>query len=167
MTDCGNRNAGTRNVSLACDILRQRFGDRFLTGKSIREQHAHTTTYLTNQPPDAVVMAESTEDVSWIVNVCAEHRCPVVPFGAGSSLEGQLNAPAGGISIDMAKLDSIIKVDQDDLTVTVQPGVKRIALNEYLRDTGLFSLLIPVLMPVLVVWHRHVLRGLMQCVTAL
>ena len=138
MTDSDSRDTGTRNVSLACDILRQRFGDRFLTGNSIREQHAHTTTYLTNQPPDAVVMAESAEDVSWIVSVCTEHRCPVVPFGAGSSLEGQLNAPAGGISIDMAKMDSIIKVDQDDLTVTVQPGVKRIALNEYLRDTGLF-----------------------------
>ena len=127
-----------RDVSLAMGILKQRFGDKFLTGDSIREQHGHTTTYLTNQPPDAVVYAQSAEDVRWVVQVCAEHRCPVIAFGAGSSLEGQLNAPAGGVSIDMSELNQIIKVDQDDLTVTVQPGVKRVALNEYLRDTGLF-----------------------------
>ena len=119
-------------------ILKQRFGDKFLTGDSIREQHGHTTTYLTNQPPDAVVYAQSSDDVQWVVQVCAEHRCPVIAFGAGSSLEGQLNAPAGGISIDMSELNKIVKVNQDDLTVTVQPGVKRVALNEFLRDTGLF-----------------------------
>ena len=127
-----------RDISLAMGILKQRFGDKFLTGDSIREQHGHTTTYLTNQPPDAVVYAQSSDDVQWVVQVCAEHRCPVIAFGAGSSLEGQLNAPAGGISIDMSELNKIVKVNQDDLTVTVQPGVKRIALNEFLRDTGLF-----------------------------
>lgn len=127
-----------RDISLATQILQQRFGDRFLTGDSICEQHGHTTTYLKNQPPDAVVMAQSAEDVQWVVKVCAEHRCPVIAFGAGSSLEGQLNAPAGGISIDLSAMDQIIKVDQDDLTVTMQPGVKRVALNEHLRDTGLF-----------------------------
>ena len=127
-----------RDISLATGILKQRFGDRFLTGDSIRKQHGHTTTYLANQPPDAVVYAQSSEDVQQIVEVCAEHRCPVIAFGAGSSLEGQLNAPAGGISIDMSKLNKIIQVDQEDLTVTVQPGVTRVALNEFLRDTGLF-----------------------------
>ncbi len=127
-----------RDISLAMGVLKQRFGDRFLTGDSIREQHAHTTTYLTNQPPDAVVYAQTAEDVQRVVQVCAEYRCPVIAFGAGSSLEGQLNAPAGGISIDMSELNKIIKVNQDDLTVTVQPGVKRVALNEFLRDTGLF-----------------------------
>ena len=127
-----------RDNWLAIHIVKQLFGDKFLTGDSIREQHAHTTTYLANQPPDAVVYVQSAEDVQWVVQVCAEHRCPVIAFGAGSSLEGQLNAPAGGVSIDMSELNKIIKVDQDDLTVTVQPGVKRIALNEFLRDTGLF-----------------------------
>ena len=127
-----------RNNALALEILRQRFGEKLLTGESIREQHAHTTTYLSNQPPDAVVFAQSAEEVKWVVEVCAAHRCPVIPFGAGSSLEGQLNAPEGGISIDLSALDKIIKVDEEDLTVTVQPGVKRIALNEHLRDTGLF-----------------------------
>lgn len=127
-----------RNVSLALGILQQRFGDKLLTGDSIRQQHGHTTTYLKNQPPDAVVFAQSSEDVKWVVEVCAEHRCPVIAFGVGSSLEGQLNAPEGGISIDMSALNQIVSVDEDDLTVTVQPGVTRVALNEHLRDTGLF-----------------------------
>lgn len=127
-----------RDVPLALSILKQRFGDKLLAGESIREQHAHTTTYIPNQPPDAVVFAQTAEDVRWVVEVCAEHRCPVVPFGAGSSLEGQLNAPLGGISIDLSALNQIVSVDEDDLTVTVQPGVTRIALNEHLRDTGLF-----------------------------
>ena len=127
-----------RNISLVTEILRQRFGERFHSGASIREQHAHTTTYIRNQPPDAVVFAESSEDVRWIVGVCEQHSCPVIAFGTGSSLEGQLNAPDGGISIDMAQMKDIVEVHQEDLTVTVQPGVTRKALNEYLRDTGLF-----------------------------
>lgn len=135
-------NAGSgladRNVSMASDILKQRFGDRFQSGASVCEQHAHTLTYLQNQPPDAVVFAQSAEDVAWIVQVCAEHRCPVIPFGVGSSLEGQLNAPSGGISIDLSQMNEVIEVHPQDLTVTVQPGVTRKALNVYLRDTGLF-----------------------------
>jgi len=132
------KNNSDRNIELALGILRQRFGDRFHTGQSIREQHGHTTTYIENQPPDAVVMAQSAEDVAWVVDVCAGHKCPVIAFGAGSSLEGQLNAPAGGVCVDISAMDKVLRVDQDDLTVTVQPGVKRIALNEHLRDTGLF-----------------------------
>jgi D-lactate dehydrogenase (cytochrome) len=127
-----------RDIKLATDILRQRFGDRLLTGNSIREQHAHTTTYLPNQPPDSVVYAENADDVSWIVGVCAEHGCPVIPFGAGSSLEGQLNAPEGGVSIDMSHMNQVVEIHPEDLTVTVQPGITRKALNAQLRDTGLF-----------------------------
>ncbi len=127
-----------RDVLLAKSILQQRFGDKLLAGVSVREQHGHTTTYIPNQPPDAVVFAQSAEDVKWVVEVCAQHRCPVIAFGAGSSLEGQLNAPEGGICIDLSALNQIISVDEDDLTVTVQPGVTRVALNEHLRDTGLF-----------------------------
>ena len=127
-----------RNIELALGVLQQRFGDRFHTGQSMREQHGHTTTYIDNQPPDAVVMAESSDDVAWVVEVCAEYRCPVIAFGAGSSLEGQLNAPAGGVSIDTSAMDKVIRIDRDDLSVTLQPGVKRVALNEHLRDSGLF-----------------------------
>lgn len=127
-----------RDISLASEILKQRFGDRFHTGDSIREQHAHTLTYLQNQPPDAVVFAQSADDIKWIVQVCAEHCCPIIPFGAGSSLEGQLNAPAGGVSIDLSQMNEVLEVHAEDLTVTVQPGITRKALNTYLRDTGLF-----------------------------
>ena len=126
------------NIALASDILKQRFGDRFQVGASVREQHAHTLTYIENQPPDAVVFAQSANDIAWIVQVCAQHKCPVIPFGAGSSLEGQLNAPAGGISIDVSQMNEVIDIHPDDLTVTVQPGITRKALNVWLRDTGLF-----------------------------
>lgn len=130
--------AKERNISLAGEILRQRFGERFQTGDSIREQHAHTLTYLGNQPPDAVVFAHSAEEIALIVQVCAEHSCPVIPFGAGSSLEGQLNAPSGGVSVDVSQMNQVIEVHPEDLTVTVQPGITRKALNLFLRDTGLF-----------------------------
>ncbi len=130
--------ASARNINLASDILRQRFGERFLTGESVREQHGHTLTYLKNQPPDAVVYANSSEDVALIVDVCAQHGCPVIPFGAGSSLEGQLNAPLGGVSIDVSQMNQVVEVHPEDLTVTVQPGITRKALNTFLRDTGLF-----------------------------
>ena len=138
MSQQDRRTTGTGNISLVSDILKQRFGERFQNGASIREQHAHTTTYIENQPPDAVIFAQNAEDVSWVVEVCAQHNCPVIPFGTGSSLEGQLNAPDGGVSIDVSQMNQIIEVHQEDLTVTVQPGVTRKALNEYLRDTGLF-----------------------------
>lgn len=123
---------------LAVEVLKQRFGDRLHTGAAVREQHAHTLTYLPNQPPDAVVFANSADDVKLIVEICAEHACPVIPYGAGSSLEGQLNAPQGGISIDFSAMNQVIEVHPLDLTATVQPGVTRKTLNTYLRDTGLF-----------------------------
>lgn len=125
-------------IETVVGILRQRFGDRLQTGKSVREQHGHTTTWIPNQPPDAVIFAESTDEVADIVRVAAEHRVPVIAFGTGTSLEGHVNAPAGGISIDLSKMDAVLEVNPEDLDVVVQPGVTRKALNEYLRDTGLF-----------------------------
>ena len=79
-------------VETVVSILKQSFADRCQTGHSVREQHGHTTTWLENQPPDAVVFAQSTQEVSEIVRVCATHKVPVIPFGAGTSLEGHLNA---------------------------------------------------------------------------
>jgi len=125
-------------ISLALDILRQRFGPRLQTGQSLREQHAHTTTYIPVQAPDAVIMPESTEEVSEIVRICAEHRVPIIPFGVGSSLEGHVNAPGGGISLDMAGMNKVLAVHPEDLDCVVEPGLTRQELNEYLRDTGLF-----------------------------
>lgn len=125
-------------IAAAIDTLQQRFGGQLQTGQAIREQHGHTTTWITNQAPDAVVFPTSTEEVSEIVKVCAEYGVPVIPFGTGTSLEGHVNAPAGGICIDMMRMDKIIAVHSEDLDVVVQPGVTREQLNTYLRDQGLF-----------------------------
>ncbi|MCX7567355.1 FAD-binding protein [Sulfitobacter sp. F26169L] len=125
-------------ISAALGILKQQFGERFHTGASIREQHAHTTTWIVNQPPDGVVFARSTQEVADVVKVCAAHKVPIIPFGTGTSLEGHVNAPAGGISIDVSEMDKVLEVNAGDLDCRVQPGVTRMALNTHLRDQGLF-----------------------------
>ncbi|MET7247883.1 FAD-linked oxidase C-terminal domain-containing protein [Methylobacterium sp. EM32] len=114
------------------------FGNRVVTSQAVREQHASTLTWVANQPPDAVVYAESTEDVQAVVRVCAAHKMPVVAFGTGTSLEGHVNAPFGGISIDMNGMNKVLAVHAEDLDCVVQPGVTRKAVNEHLRDQGLF-----------------------------
>ncbi|WP_174800571.1 FAD-binding oxidoreductase [Martelella limonii] len=119
-------------------ILKQQFGEKLQTGKAFRAQHAHTTTYLPPQLPDAVFFAESVEDVKAVVKVCAQHKVPIVPFGTGSSLEGQINAPEGGISVDLSRMNRVLEVNAEDLDCRVEPGITREELNTYLRDTGLF-----------------------------
>ena len=133
--------SGARNedgIRAVLGILKQAFGDRFQTGQSFREQHAHTTTYLPAQLPDGVVFVETNEDVKSVVKTCAEHRVPVIPFGVGSSLEGQVNAPSGGISVDFSRMNKVLRISPEDLDVTVEPGITREELNRELRDTGLF-----------------------------
>lgn len=130
------RNAS--GIETAIGILKQRFGERLQTGRAIREQHGHTTTWIENQPPDAVVFAHTADEVAEVVRIAAEHRVPIIPFGTGTSLEGHVNAPAGGISVDVSQMNKVLAVHAEDLDVVVQPGVTRKALNEYLRDTGLF-----------------------------
>ena len=125
-------------IAEAVTRLQERFGERLQTGQAIREQHGHTTTWITNQAPDAVVFPTTAEEVSEIVRTCAELGVPVIPFGTGTSLEGHVNAPAGGICVDMMRMDRIIAVQPEDLTVVVQPGVTREQLNTHLRDQGLF-----------------------------
>ncbi|MEX0304547.1 MAG: FAD-binding oxidoreductase, partial [Leisingera sp.] len=112
-------------IEAAIETLKQRFGDQLQTGQAICEQHGHTTTWIVNQAPDAVVFPTSTEEVSEIIKVCAEFGVPVIPFGTGTSLEGHVNAPAGGICIDMMRMDKILAVHAEDLDVVVQPGVTR------------------------------------------
>ncbi len=121
-----------------CDVLSKRFAERFQTGEAIREQHAHTTTWITNQPPDAVVFATSTDEVAFTVRTCAAHNVPVIPYGVGSSLEGHVNAPQGGVSIDLSRMDKVLEIHAGDFDCVVQPGVTRKQLNEHLRDQGLF-----------------------------
>ncbi len=133
--------AGVRNeagITAAKEELGIRFGDRFQTGEAIRAQHAHTTTYIPAQLPDAVVFAESAEDVREIVQIAARHKVPLIPFGTGSSLEGHINAPNGGISVDLARMNKVLEVNAEDLDCRVEPGITREELNTYLRDTGLF-----------------------------
>lgn len=125
-------------IATAIDVLKQRFGERLQTGQSIREQHGHTTTWIENQMPDAVVFAKSTEEVSEIVKICATHKVPIIAFGTGTSLEGHVNAPAGGVCVDLMQMNRILEVHDGDLTCTVEPGVTREDLNTHLRDVGLF-----------------------------
>ncbi|MBO6716805.1 MAG: FAD-binding protein [Rhizobiaceae bacterium] len=125
-------------IETVVGILRQRYGERFQTGQAIRDQHGHTMTYIPGQAPDGVFFAEAAEEVQEVVRICADHRVPVIPFGTGSSLEGHVNAPGGGISVDLSKMNRVLAVHAEDLDCTVEPGVTRTQLNEYLRDTGLF-----------------------------
>ena len=126
------------SIATAIDILKQRFGDQLSTALSVRQHHSHTTTQIKSQIPDAVIFAKETADVAAVVAVCQAHQCPIIPFGVGSSLEGHVNAPFGGVSIDMNAMDRVLSVHETDLDAVVQPGITREALNNYLRDTGLF-----------------------------
>ena len=113
-------------------------GNRLLTSLAVRQQHANTLTWIENQAPDMVVFPETTEEVQQIVRLCAAHDVPVVPFGTGTSFEGHVNAPFGGVSIDTSMMKRIIAVHAEDLDCVIEPGVTRKMLNEHLRDVGLF-----------------------------
>jgi D-lactate dehydrogenase (cytochrome) len=128
----------TANFESVRAALADRFGDRFSTNDSVREQHCQSLTWLPSQPPQGVVYVENRDEVVEVVRSCAAHRTPIIPFGAGSSLEGQLNAPHGGVSVDLSRMKTILSVDSDNMTATVQPGVTREQLNVHLRDQGLF-----------------------------
>ena len=113
-------------------------GNRLVTSQAVREQHGHTLTWTPNQPPDAVVFPHSTEEVSEIVKLCAHRAVPVIPYGTGTSLEGHVNAPYGGVCVDLSQMNDLLEVHAEDLDCVVQPGITRKKLNELLRDTGLF-----------------------------
>jgi D-lactate dehydrogenase (cytochrome) len=125
-------------VEAAIAALAAAFGNRLVTSLAVRQQHGNTFTWIVNQPPDAVVFPQSADDVQQIVRICATHRVPVIAFGTGTSLEGHVNAPRGGISIDMRDLNRVLAVHTEDLDCVVEPGVTRKQLNEHLRDQGLF-----------------------------
>ena len=118
--------------------LAVRYGNRLATSRALREQHGHTTTWIENQPPDAVVFPQSTEEVQEIVRLCAAHHVPVIGFGQGTSLEGQVNASRGGICLDFRDMNRVLAVHAEDLDCVIEPGITRKQLNENLRDTGLF-----------------------------
>ncbi|MES3001657.1 MAG: FAD-linked oxidase C-terminal domain-containing protein [Pseudomonadota bacterium] len=120
------------------DALKTRFAAQCSTALAVREQHGRDESSFEAPPPAAVVFAESTQDVADAVRLASEHSVPVIPFGVGSSLEGHLLAVQGGISIDVSRMNKVLSIDSDDLTVTVQPGVTRKQLNEAVKSTGLF-----------------------------
>ena len=118
--------------------LRERFGDRCSTARAVREHHGRDESPYPEMLPDVVVFAQSTEDVVEVVKLCATHKIPLIPYGAGSSLEGHILAIQGGVTLDMTQMDKIVSLNPEDLTVTVQPGITRKRLNEEVRHTGLF-----------------------------
>ena len=118
--------------------LRERFGERFSMARAVCEHHGRDESPFPVTPPDGVVYAESTEDVAAALALCRTHKVPVIPYGAGSSLEGHLLAVQGGVSIDVSRMNAIVSIDAEDLTATVQAGVTRKQLNEALRSEGMF-----------------------------
>ena len=143
-------NAPTPHTHLAPDIqprevpaelmaaLQTRFGAQCSTALAVREQHGRDESVYDVPPPAAVVFAQSTQDVADAVALAARYRVPVIPFGVGSSLEGHLLAVQGGISIDVSRMNTVLSINAEDLTVTVQPGVTRKAVNEAVKSEGLF-----------------------------
>jgi D-lactate dehydrogenase (cytochrome) len=139
LAETKDRNAHDRKAAHSVITkLAARFGNRLVTSNAVREQHANTVTWVGNQPPDAVVFPQTTEDVQDIVRLCATERVPVIPFGTGTSLEGQVNAPRGGVSLDFRDMNRVLAVHAEDLDCVVEPGVTRKQLNEHLRDQGVF-----------------------------
>ena len=134
----GQKTRNSAAIEKTVAELTAAFGNRVVTSQAVREQHGNTVTWIANQPPDAVIYPQSTEDVQQIVRICAANAVAVIPFGVGTSLEGHVNAPVGGVSIDFRDMNKIIKVHAEDLDCVIEPGITRKALNEQLRDSGLF-----------------------------
>jgi D-lactate dehydrogenase (cytochrome) len=120
------------------ETLVARFGARCSTAQAVREQHGSDEATFSVTPPEAVVFAQSRAEVAEVVDLCSQFEVPLIPYGAGSSLEGHLLAVQGGISLDLSRMDQVLSIDADDLTVTVQPGITRKRLNDELKSTGLF-----------------------------
>src|SRR5438067_6756993 len=125
-------------VKAVVAALAAKFGNRLVTSQAVREQHANTTTWIANEPPDAVVFPQASGEVQDVVRICAERHVPVIPVGTGTSLEGHVNAPYGGVSIDFRDMNRVLAVNAQDLDCVVEPGITRKGLNEHLRDQGLF-----------------------------
>ncbi len=125
-------------VAAAIAALTAAFGNRVVTSQAVRDQHGNTLTWIPNQPPDAVVFPQTTQDVQQIVGICAANGVPIIPFGVGTSLEGHVNAPLGGVSVDFRDMNKVLAVHAEDFDCVIQPGITRKALNEQLRDSGLF-----------------------------
>lgn len=129
---------GDNSLTSAIDEMRALLADRLSTANAVREQHGSDLTWHEGQSPDAVAFVETTEEVAAIVKICDRYQVPVIAFGTGTSLEGHITAPLGGVTIDLSGMNQVLNVNPQDLDCTVQAGVTRKQLNEFLRDTGLF-----------------------------
>lgn len=114
------------------------FGDRASLNEGLRQQHGASESHWETALPDIVVFPNSTEEVVSLVGLCVEHGVPLVPFGAGTCMEGQTTPVAGGVSVNMSRMDAVLAVHAADFDCTVQAGIRREALNQHLRDHGLF-----------------------------
>src|SRR5918994_3412679 len=112
--------AGT---TAAVEEFRSLLGDRLSTATPVRDQHGKDETYHPGAPPDAVAFPRSTDEVSAVIEICAAHRLPVIPYGTGTSLEGHFAALHGGITLDLMQMNAVLEVNVDDLDCLVQPGV--------------------------------------------
>jgi D-lactate dehydrogenase (cytochrome) len=130
--------AARARVAHAVEELGGRFGARLSVSRAVREQHGRGEALDAGHAPDAVVWPESTDEVSAVLAICARRTVPVIAYGAGTSLEGHVSAPYGGICVDLSRMNRVLAVHPEDADCVVQPGVTREALNSYLRDTGLF-----------------------------
>ncbi len=126
------------SVQTAIDELRVLLGDRLSTSTGVRDHHSKDESWHIPHRPDAVAFPTSTEEVAQIVQICARHRTPVVAYGTGTSLEGNVIPENGGVVVDLMHMDKVLKVNSEDLDVTVQARVTRKQLNDYIRDQGLF-----------------------------
>ncbi|WP_375259599.1 FAD-binding oxidoreductase [Citreimonas sp.] len=125
-------------VPHAAQALGQVLGERLSRAKPDLDQHGRSESHFPTCPPEAVAYPESAAEVAKIMQICAEHRCPVIGWGAGTSLEGHGLAVSGGVVVDFSRMNKVLEIRPADMDVTVQPGVTREALNEELRATGLF-----------------------------
>lgn len=119
------------------DELHQILGDRAVTSAAVRDHHSHDESYHPWHPPDAVVFPVTTDEVQALVAACARHGCPMIPFGAGTSLEGHVIPVRGGVTIDLSRMNRILRVSAEDLDATVEAGVTRKQLEKHLQSTGL------------------------------
>jgi D-lactate dehydrogenase (cytochrome) len=138
MNPSAERRVDSAVMASAVAELAATFGNRLVTSEAVRAQHGHTTTWIACQPPDAVVFPQSTEDVQSAVRICGRHDVPVIPFGTGTSFEGGVNAPRGGVSLDFSDMNRVLAVHPEDFDCVVEPGITRKRLNDDLRDQGLF-----------------------------
>lgn len=123
---------------MVIDELKAALGQKVSVNDTIREHHSKDESFHTPTLPDAVVFATCTQDVATTLKICNDNKTPVVAWGAGTSLEGNSTPIRGGVSLDLSQMDKILRVSGEDLDCTIQPGVRRKQLNEYLSKHGLF-----------------------------